>query len=215
MLTELFCIYSPAINEQRAGLETLSISFAQGLQMTNILKDVWEDRERGACWLPQEIFAKYGVDLKLLDAHRQPQGFDAGMRELVGIAHAHLRNALSFTLLIPAKEAGIRRFCLWAIGLAVLTLRSIQHTPGFSAGNEVKISRSTVGATTWLTNAAVGNDWLLRRLFDLAAWGLPRATLGAVRAPQRAAAQAVEDLSERAAFEATPEPRLREGSSLR
>jgi farnesyl-diphosphate farnesyltransferase len=45
------------------------------------------------------------------------------MRELVGVAHAHLRNALDYTLLIPGKETGIRRFCLWAIGLAVLTLR--------------------------------------------------------------------------------------------
>ena len=29
--------------------------------MTNILKDVWDDRERGACWLPRDIFAKRGV----------------------------------------------------------------------------------------------------------------------------------------------------------
>jgi farnesyl-diphosphate farnesyltransferase len=63
MLTELFCAYSPAINLQRAGLEELAVSFAQGLQMNNILKDVWEDRQRGACWLPQEVFGKYGVDL--------------------------------------------------------------------------------------------------------------------------------------------------------
>ena len=53
--------------------------------------------------------------------------FGAGMRELVGVAHAHLRNALDYTLLIPGKETGIRRFCLWAIGLAVLTLRKIER----------------------------------------------------------------------------------------
>ena len=41
----------------------LAASFAQGLQMTNILKDVWEDRSRGACWLPQEVFTRHGVDL--------------------------------------------------------------------------------------------------------------------------------------------------------
>ena len=43
--------------------------------------------------------------------------------ELIGVAHAHLRNALDYTLCIPAAETGIRRFCLWAIGLAVLTLQ--------------------------------------------------------------------------------------------
>jgi farnesyl-diphosphate farnesyltransferase len=189
MLTELFCAYAPAINRQRAQLEELSVSFAQGLQMTNILKDVWEDRERGACWLPQEVFTRYGVELAALRAQQQPQGFDAGMHELVGLAHAHLRNALSFTLLIPPEEAGIRRFCLWALGLAVLTLRRIQHTPGFSAGAQVKISRSAVAATQLLTSAAVGNDWLLRRLFGLAATGLPRATLAA-RPPSKRAASA-------------------------
>jgi farnesyl-diphosphate farnesyltransferase len=189
MLTELFCAYAPAINRQRAQLEELSVSFAQGLQMTNILKDVWEDRERGACWLPQEVFTRYGVELAALRAQQQPQGFDAGMHELVGLAHAHLRNALSFTLLIPPAEAGIRRFCLWALGLAVLTLRRIQHTPGFSAGAQVKISRSAVAATQLLTSAAVGNDWLLRRLFGLAATGLPRATLAA-RPPSKRAASA-------------------------
>ena len=63
------------------------------------------------------------------------------MRELVGVAHAHLRNALDYTLLIPGKETGIRRFCLWAIGLAVLTLRKIAHNPGFTAGAQVKVTQ--------------------------------------------------------------------------
>jgi len=206
MLTEFFCAYSPAIDRERAGLESLSVSFAQGLQMTNILKDVWEDRERGACWLPQEIFSRHGVDLRTLDAHHQPAGFDDGMHELVGVAHAHLKNALSFTLLIPRSEPGIRRFCLWALGLAVLTLKKIVRTPGFTAGNEVKIPRSSVATTTLLTNAAVGSDRMLGWLFAFAGSGLPLAMLGPVRPPGRAAAG--RDLPK---YE---EPRLRDGSSV-
>jgi farnesyl-diphosphate farnesyltransferase len=185
MLTQLFCAYAPAIERQRPGLERLGISFAQGLQMTNILKDVWEDRERGACWLPREVFARYGVELAALKVDAQPPGFAAGMHELVGVAHAHLRNALAFTLLIPRSEVGIRRFCLWAIGLAVLTLRRIDHTPGFASGAQVKISHAAVGLTTTLSNAAVRSDWLLRRLFDVAAAGLPLAQLGAPYVPSR------------------------------
>jgi farnesyl-diphosphate farnesyltransferase len=185
MLTQLFCAYSPAIERQRAGMERLGVSFAQGLQMTNILKDVWEDRERGACWLPREVFSRYGVDLATLRVEQQPPGFAAGMSELIGVAHAHLRNALSFTLLIPRSEAGIRRFCLWAIGLAVLTLRRIEHTPGFRSGAQVKISHAAVGITTMLSNASVRQDWLLRRLFDVAAAGLPLAQLGSPYVPGR------------------------------
>jgi farnesyl-diphosphate farnesyltransferase len=184
MLTELFCEYSPAIAKNRTRMQDLAVSFAQGLQMTNILKDVWEDRSRGACWLPQEVFTPHRVDLAKVSPDAPSAGFDAGMSELVGVAHAHLRNALDYTLLIPATEAGIRRFCLWAIGLAVLTLRKIHKNPGFSAGSQVKIKRSAVSMTRLFTEIALRNDWMLRRLFGQAARGLPLARIGAVRRPQ-------------------------------
>jgi farnesyl-diphosphate farnesyltransferase len=183
MLTDLFCEYSPAIARRRAGLQDLAVSFAQGLQMTNILKDVWEDRSRGACWLPQEVFARHGVDLARLAPEPYDPRFAAGMRELVAVAHAHLRNALEYTLLIPGKEAGIRRFCLWAIGLAVLTLQKINRNPEFTAGVQVKVSRRAVAMTRSLTDIARRNDWMLRRLFALAARGLPLAEVGEVRRP--------------------------------
>ncbi|HMK87973.1 MAG TPA: phytoene/squalene synthase family protein [Steroidobacteraceae bacterium] len=183
MLTELFCEYSPAIAARRAELQALAVSFAQGLQMTNILKDVWEDRGRGACWLPQEVFTPHQVDLARLVSGARNAGFEAGMVELVAVAHAHLRNALDYALLIPAEEAGIRRFCLWAIGLAVLTLRKIHQNPGFRAGSQVKISHFAVSMTRLLTDLSIRNDWMLRRLFAGAARGLPLARLGPVRRP--------------------------------
>jgi len=183
MLTELFCSYSDEIAQRRDALHARAVSFAQGLQMTNILKDVWEDHGRGACWLPQEIFTRHGLDLADLSAGKPDARFDAGLRELVGVAHAHLRNALDFTLLIPAREAGIRRFCLWATGLAVLTLRRIAQTPGFTSGAQVKVSHAAVAATKLLSNAAVRNDWLLRRLFAYAARALPLAKPVAVGRP--------------------------------
>jgi farnesyl-diphosphate farnesyltransferase len=183
MLTELFCEYSPAIARHRTDLTRLAVSFAQGLQMTNILKDVWEDRSRGACWLPQEVFTPLGIELSALSPQRHDARFDAGMRELVGVAHAHLRNALDYTLFIPASEPGIRRFCLWAVGLAVLTLQKIIKNPGFSAGTEVKISRNAVRVTRVLTDLSIRHDRWLRALFARAARGLPLARLAEVRRP--------------------------------
>ncbi len=177
MLTELFCSHAPQIEQHRAALTRLAPSFAQGLQMTNILKDVWEDRSRGACWLPQDVFSRHGVNLSQLTAQTGGSGFAAGMQELVGVGHAHLRNALEFTLLIPAHETGIRRFCLWAIGLAVLTLKKIAANPGFTQGSQVKVSRRTVAVTLALSNAATRNNGLLRFLFNRAASGLPLAAL--------------------------------------
>jgi farnesyl-diphosphate farnesyltransferase len=183
MLTDLFCEYSPAIARRRAGLQSLAVSFAQGLQMTNILKDVWEDRSRGACWLPQEVFSRHGVDLARLSAEPPDPRFAAAMRELVAVAHGHLRNALDYTLLIPRNEAGIRRFCLWAIGLAVLTLQKINQNPKFTAGVQVKVSRKAVAMTRILTDLGRRNDWALRQLFAYAARGLPLTHIGEARRP--------------------------------
>ena len=67
--------------------------------------------------------------------------------------------------------------------LAVLTLRKIQRTPGFTSGTQVKISQSAVAMTQLLSNLAVRNDWLLRRLFARATAGLPCASLSAPRHP--------------------------------
>jgi len=183
MLTELFCDYSAQIRRERAALHEVAVSFAQGLQMTNILKDVWEDRARGACWLPQEVFSRHGIELGSLS--KADGRFDAAMRELVGIAQQHLRNALSYTLLIPGKEAGLRRFCLWAIGLAVLTLRRIEASPGYTSGAQVKVSHSAVGMVRTLTQLSVRRDWMLRWLFERAATGLPLAPAALVRRPLR------------------------------
>ena len=62
------------------------------------------------------------------------RAFARAWRGSIGVAHAHLRKALEYTCMIPKREVGIRKFCLWAIGLAVLTLRKIHRIPGFRAG---------------------------------------------------------------------------------
>src|SRR5215470_14825639 len=72
MLTELFCCHSPAVAAQRSALQELSTSFAEGLQLTNIIKDFWEDRSRGACWFPRDLFARHEVELAQVLPQRVP-----------------------------------------------------------------------------------------------------------------------------------------------
>lgn len=177
MLTELFCDYSPEIDAQREEMMQLGVSFGQGLQMTNILKDIWEDHERGACWLPRDIFNKHGVDIRHKVLGQNEPGFEDALIELLGVAHAHVHNALIYTLRIPAKEKGLRRFCLWALGMAVLTLEKIRQSPSFTTGQEVKISRRSVKTTIFLTSIFVGNDWALKQLFKFSGRRLPMADI--------------------------------------
>ena len=173
MLTDLFCAQVPEVQQHAVALRRLAPSFGQGLQMTNILKDMWEDRGRGACWLPREIFERHGLALEQITSRQHERAFRDSLQELIGIAHGHLRNALAFTLLIPATQSGIRRFCLWSIGLALLTLRGINDNPRFTAGAQVKVSRRAVMMVRTLCDASARSDWLLRRLFAYAARGLP------------------------------------------
>lgn len=173
MLTELFCDYSAAINQHKPVLMKLAVSFGQGLQMTNILKDVWEDRQRGACWLPQGIFLEHGFDLRDLRPGCTAPGFQAGLAELIGVAKAHLQDALTYTCLLPENETGIRRFCLWAIGMAVLTLNKLNANPCFTTGSQVKISRKNVRATVMLTSLLAKQNWALERVFIFFARKLP------------------------------------------
>jgi len=178
MLTTLFADHDPRIASNGERMHALGISFGQGLQMTNILKDIWDDRARGACWLPRSVFAAEGIELKDIDIARGSPEYERAMRELVGTAHGHLRNALAYTLLVPRNQTGIRRFCLWALGMAVMNLRKIAAHPHFADGSEVKITRRTVKTTVALTSLTARSNLALESLFSLAALPLPEKNAG-------------------------------------
>ena len=173
MLADLFCAHCPELVKNRGEMKRLAVSFGQGLQMTNILKDIWEDRRGGTCWLPRSMFADRRFNLEHLDRFHGTRVFQAGMNSLIAVTHRHLQNALEFTCLIPAREAGMRRFCLWALGLAVMTLQNLYQNPHFSSGDQVKVSRRTVRATILATNLMLSSNRCLRWLFRVAASGLP------------------------------------------
>ena len=179
MLTELFIDFEPALAARRNTMMRLAVSFGQGLQMTNILKDQWEDRNHGACWLPQDVFAKRGVSLAELHAGQQDTDYAAALTELIGVAHMHLRRALEYTLIIPARHAGVRRFCLWSVGLAVLTLRNLHDNLDFSSGTQIKVSHNAVTGTIVLTKLASKYNSSLRWMFTMAARQLPLTPLAA------------------------------------
>ncbi len=166
MLTELFCDYSAKIATNKDKLMGLAVSFGQGLQMTNILKDFWEDRQRGVCWLPREVFQQHGLNLIEPSLLEQRHGFELPIRQLIKLANTHLDNALEYTLMIPGKEIGIRRFCLWAIGLAILTLRNIHRNPTFSSGTEVKVNRRDLKMTITVSNLCCRSNFLLELLYQ-------------------------------------------------
>ena len=167
MIADLLCDYSTEIAARREALYPLASRFGRGLQLVNILKDHQEDLARGVSWLPREHprASAAAVD-------------EACVRWIVRLAAQARRDldaALRFALLIPPHERGIRRFLLWTLGFAALTLRRIHANPRFDREDRVKISRRQVYATVAATSIAVRHDWMLRWLFDRAAPSRPPA----------------------------------------
>jgi len=194
MLTELFCLHDPGVARQRGELMPLSVAFGNGLQLTNILKDMWIDHQRGVCWLPADAF-----DLAAYP-HRLPDGgpitlpqlmqraldddrtairlMDAGTRVLIGRCRAYLDDAMRYVVRIPSSRRGLRVFCLWSIGLSVLTLRKIRRDPVAARRNGTKIARSSVKATLAFSDASAGYRHVMQTLYAGACVGLPRAPDG-------------------------------------
>jgi farnesyl-diphosphate farnesyltransferase len=165
MLTELFCDYSPVIAKNRKPLLELGVSFGKGLQMTNILKDLWDDRKRDVCWLPRSLIrSQEGQDGKPAP-DRLSADYERSLADITAHAMLHLENAVRYTLLIPRSETGIRKFCLWAIGMAVFTLRKVNRNLDYAGGSEVKISRRMLMAIILVTSATVRSNFLLEKLF--------------------------------------------------
>lgn len=150
MLTTVFSLHSPAFAKNISQKEHLAVSFGQALQMTNILKDSPEDRERGVSWKP------IGVS----------------DTDLLVIAHQKLEDALRYIHCIPKTELGIRQFCFLAFGLAVLTLKKIALRHHGHRSIEAKLTRSQVSRFYLFTKFAVRSDWLMDIFFRLQARSL-------------------------------------------
>jgi 15-cis-phytoene synthase len=68
----------------RGGQETLEYALAlgQAMQLTNILRDVGEDLEKGRCYLPKELLAKHNVNVNDLRSGLVNENYIALLEEL-------------------------------------------------------------------------------------------------------------------------------------
>ena len=106
-----------------------------------------------------------GFDLSSLCPGQNDPAFARGLAEVVAISRQHLQYALRFIEIVPTCETGIRRHCLWALGLAVLTLRRIHAKPMFRRGRDVKVSRRSVSPITAIASILARSNVARRLLF--------------------------------------------------
>jgi len=146
--------------------------------MTNVLKDIWEDRRRGVCWLPRHIFLEAGFDLSSLGPGQNDAAFAKGLAELVAVIRQHLENAVRLIEIVPSRETEPAGTVCGPLGMAVLTLRRIHAGSTFRRGSDVKISRRSVSAVTMITRTLARSNAAFRLLFGVLTRSLPRPRAG-------------------------------------
>ena len=144
--TDLMCAHRPALAQWNVHeMSQVGIRFGKGLQLTNIVKDVAQDLQRGRCYVPEPLLREAGLTpVDLLDRNLLPR-FQPVLRTLVKLAVAHLDQGWLYSMALPRKEIRLRLACMWPILSAGESLRLVQHSSDLlNPVVKVKIPRSTV-----------------------------------------------------------------------
>ena len=173
MLTGLFVDGYDSVRPRRAQLSPRAPAFGRALQLTNILKDVREDLDRGFCWLPRTYMERHGLSPGTLVLPERRTEAVALLDDLVAVARHECDVAFEYSLLLPRTEPGLRLFCLWPLLFALRTLGALAHNPAVFEPAPVKIDRETVMRIMVATRERVNDDGALESLYTECARGLP------------------------------------------
>lgn len=167
MLTELFGLVRPPISEiNLTRMKSLATSFGLGLQLTNIIKDVADDRRRGHNYLPRQLCLEAGIEPRDVQDGRYLTESRTVVNALVEKAQGHLSDALDYVLCIPRRQRGMRAFCLTSLFFAVKTLRLTEKDDAvLDPKRKVKISRAEVGRTILATKFVASSNLLVKTYF--------------------------------------------------
>ncbi len=144
--TDLMCARRKAFaswNIQQ--MSEIGVRFGKGLQLTNIVKDVAHDLQKGRCYIPEMMLAEAGLMPHDLLNHNTLSRFRPVLRKLVGLAVEHLDQGWLYTMTIPRHETRLRLSCMWPILSAGESLKLVMNSPDLlNPAIKVKIPRSKV-----------------------------------------------------------------------
>jgi farnesyl-diphosphate farnesyltransferase len=168
LLCDLFTLHSPLIGAKRAkSLRALSVSFGLGLQLTNILKDVQEDKGRNVSYIPSALLDAAGIGQEEFLSGGRDSAAASVMAALLGKAQGHLRDAMEYTCLLPRLEPRLRLFCLWPLFMAAENLVVMAgHLDAGQSEGKLKISRRQVKDIVGRTSLACWSNLWLRSMFN-------------------------------------------------
>jgi farnesyl-diphosphate farnesyltransferase len=174
--TELHAAHLPALRHWVVDdMRQRGKRFGQGLQFTNILRDVRADLEIGRCYFPAPALTAAGLTLEDLRAHRAPVRSRELFHRYLRVALGHYQEGWSYTLAIPRRLPRLRLACAWPLLLGLRTLALLHASPDpYAPGSHHKVTRSEVRSILRRSALRVGSNRGLERLYRELAAGLPR-----------------------------------------
>ncbi len=156
--TRMICAHRPAMARWDVKqMSAIGVRFGKGLQLTNIVKDLARDLQRGRCYVPEPLLREVGLTpADLLNQGNLPK-FRPVLNRLIRTAMEHLDQGWMYTMALPRFEIRQRLACMWPILLAGETLKRVAAaTDLLDPAVNVKAPRAVVYrvlALTTLTGA--------------------------------------------------------------
>jgi farnesyl-diphosphate farnesyltransferase len=144
-------------------MRSRGVRFGQGLQLTNVLRDLPRDLRIGRCYLPRAELATLGLaPPDLLDpaaiGRLRPL-----LRALIAHARADLEEGLLYTLAVPRRELRLRLASVWPLLIGLATLARIARADDLlRAEVTVKVPRPEVRRLLAVSAALVPSNAGLR-----------------------------------------------------
>jgi len=151
--TDLMCAYRRGLRGWNVrSMAEVGVRFGKGLQLTNVVKDIAHDLQRGRCYVPEPMLAEHGLKPRdLLDARSLPR-FRPVLNQLIRMAVDHLDQGWLYTMAIPRYETRLRLSCMWPILSAGESLRLVRLSADvLNPSVKIKMSRARVYGMMALT----------------------------------------------------------------
>lgn len=160
LITDLFALHSPLIQDLRETLMPLARECGLALQTVNVIRGIRKDFERGWVFIPRSFYRPLGLTQNtLFDPQRESETL-AVVSLLADKADRHLDSGLKFITTFPRREHNIRLALMWPFLFAARTLAISRLNPKVLRG-EAKMSHADVRQIVGRTKLfGWSNRWL-------------------------------------------------------
>jgi farnesyl-diphosphate farnesyltransferase len=151
--TDLMCTHRRALASWNVReMSEVGVRFGKGLQLTNIVKDIAHDLQKGRCYIPETMLSEAGLKPRDLLNQENLSRFRPVLSKLVRMAVEHLDQGWLYTMSVPRYETRLRLSCMWPILSAGESLKLVMNSPDLlNPAVKVKIPRSKVHQIIALT----------------------------------------------------------------